>query len=93
MSRLFKKVQEQQSQQQGQTKTATNPKKTKTSSKDLGEYIDYEEIEAHVISDIEKYDIELIGFDPDGRQEEGKGQGRRQYWGGGKEVGVRAEEN
>ncbi|MDG1057974.1 MAG: hypothetical protein P8O94_01955 [Flavobacteriaceae bacterium] len=45
MSRLFKKVQEQQSQQQGQTKTATNPKKTKTSSKDLGEYIDYEEID------------------------------------------------
>jgi len=45
MSRLFKKVQEQQSQQQGQTKTATNPKKTKTFSKDLGEYIDYEEID------------------------------------------------
>jgi len=45
MSRLFKKVQEQQSQQQGQTKTATNPKKTKTSSEDLGEYIDYEEID------------------------------------------------
>ena len=45
MSRLFKKVQEQQSQQQDQTKTATNPKKTKTSSKDLGEYIDYEEID------------------------------------------------
>jgi len=45
MSRLFKKFQEQQSQQQGQTKTATNPKKTKTSSKDLGEYIDYEEID------------------------------------------------
>ncbi len=45
MSRLFKKVQEQQAQQQDQTKTATNPKKAKTSSKDLGEYIDYEEID------------------------------------------------
>ena len=46
MSRLFKKVQEQQSQQKDQSKTTTtNPKKTKTSSKDLGEYIDYEEID------------------------------------------------
>ena len=45
MSRLFKKVQEQQSQQKDQPKTTTNPKKTKTSSKDLGEYIDYEEID------------------------------------------------
>ena len=46
MSQLFKKVQEQQSQQQDQPKTTTtNPKKTKTSSKDLGEYIDYEEID------------------------------------------------
>ena len=34
-----------------------------------GARIDYEEIEAHVISDIEKYDIELIGFDPDGAEE------------------------
>ena len=45
MSRLFKKVQEQQSQQKDQPKTTTNSKKTKTSSKDLGEYIDYEEID------------------------------------------------
>tara|TARA_B110000858_G_scaffold115449_1_gene131933 strand:+ start:217 stop:354 length:138 start_codon:yes stop_codon:yes gene_type:complete len=45
MSRLFKKVQEQQSQHRDQPKTRTNPKKTKTSSKDLGEYIDYEEID------------------------------------------------
>ena len=46
MSRLFRKVQEQQSQQRDQPKTTTtNPKKAKTSSKDLGEYIDYEEID------------------------------------------------
>ena len=46
MSRLFKKVQEQQSQRRDQPKTTTtNPKKAKTSSKDLGEYIDYEEID------------------------------------------------
>lgn len=46
MSRLFKKVQEQQSQQRDQPKTTTtNPNKAKTSSKDLGEYIDYEEID------------------------------------------------
>tara|TARA_B100000768_G_C11147241_1_gene318713 strand:- start:22 stop:162 length:141 start_codon:yes stop_codon:yes gene_type:complete len=46
MSRLFKKVQEQQSPQRDQPKTTTtNPKKAKTSSKDLGEYIDYEEID------------------------------------------------
>jgi len=45
ISCLFKKVQEQQSQQKDQPKTTTKPKKTKTSSKDLGEYIDYEEID------------------------------------------------
>lgn len=45
MIRLFKKVQEQQTEQQKQSKSTTNPNKTKKSSDDLGEYIDYEEID------------------------------------------------
>ena len=45
VGRLFRKVQAQQNQQQQkQNKTTANPKKTKTSSENLGEYIDYEEI-------------------------------------------------
>ena len=45
LQQLTQHLQEQQSQQRDQPKTRTNPKKTKTSSKDLGEYIDYEEID------------------------------------------------
>ena len=46
VGRLFRKVQAQQNQQQQkQNKTTTNSKKTKTSSENLGEYIDYEEID------------------------------------------------
>lgn len=45
MARLFKKVQEQQSKQQKQRKETTASIKTPKSSEDLGEYIDYEEID------------------------------------------------
>jgi hypothetical protein len=43
LGRLFKMAQRQQSQQQQKVKT--NSKKPKTNSEDLGEYIDYEEID------------------------------------------------
>ncbi|MDG1263333.1 MAG: DUF4834 domain-containing protein [Flavobacteriaceae bacterium] len=43
LGRLFKMAQRQQSQQQQKAKT--NTKKPKTNSEDLGEYIDYEEID------------------------------------------------
>lgn len=46
VGRLFKKVEAQQNQhQQKQSKGKAKPEKTKTSSKNLGEYIDYEEID------------------------------------------------
>ncbi len=46
ISRFFVKVKEQQSQhQKNQYSSKTNPNKTKSSSEDLGEYIDYEEID------------------------------------------------